>query len=203
MIEIKEIEQNSANEIIINKSKFFAHSFIVHNIIDVDKNIEFLKQKYPDATHICYAYSIYPNLEKAFDDAEPQGTAGKPILDCIKKSGYQNILIAIVRYFGGIKLGAGGLVRAYSGGASKVISNSGSKIATECKNFCFELLLTESKFLQVIKKLNLKKIDITYNSSIKISAYCMVDDLENIKNQIKNIVGRNVVFKCKDGIFFI
>lgn len=203
MLQIKEIEQNYVEEIIINRSKFFAHSFIVHNISEVENSLSILTKKYPDATHICYAYSIYPNLEKSFDDGEPQGTAGKPILDCIKKSGYQNVLVAIVRYFGGIKLGAGGLVRAYSGGASKVLSVSGEKTATECKKISFELTLAESKFLQPIKNLKIKKLEVSYGTEIKILVFCELTNIEIIKTQIKNIVARDISFKCDDEVFFL
>ncbi|MGN0961594.1 MAG: IMPACT family protein, partial [Christensenellales bacterium] len=89
------------------------------------KYLDELNKKYSDATHICFAYSLSsPRLEKADDDGEPSGTAGKPILELIKKRNLENVLIAVVRYFGGIKLGAGGLVRAYTNASNLVIDKA-------------------------------------------------------------------------------
>ena len=80
---------------------------------EINSKLEEVKNKYTGATHYCYAY-IIGNFEKAYDDGEPSGTAGVPILNVLKKEGLQNVLCVVIRYFGGIKLGAGGLVRAYS-----------------------------------------------------------------------------------------
>ena len=202
-MEVKGIEQNSVNEIVINKSKFIAYSFAVNNLQEIDEKLAFLRQKYPDATHICYAYSLYPNKEKSFDDAEPQGTAGKPILDCIKKGGYQNVLVAVVRYFGGVKLGAGGLVRAYSGGASNVLKISGIKIAEKCCKLNFFLNINESKYLKTLQNLNFKKFEHAFDEEISISAYCKIDDFDSIKNQVKNILARDVNFIVDASDYFI
>lgn len=105
------------------KSKFIGYIYKINSIIDIKKVLEDLAKEHKKATHICYAYKIVGEnyAEKAFDDGEPSGTAGKPILNVINKQGLSNILIVVVRYFGGVKLGAGGLVRAYSKTASEVL----------------------------------------------------------------------------------
>ncbi len=103
------------NEYIEKKSKFYG--FLITDATEekIKNGLDFLKKEYRKATHICYAYSISsPFSEKAVDDGEPSGTAGRPILSVIQKAKRQNICVFIVRYFGGIKLGAGGLVRAYT-----------------------------------------------------------------------------------------
>ena len=108
------------NEIIIKKSKFITK---LYEIVDVDKVktiIDELNKEYKKATHIVYAYSIN-GKEKAVDDGEPSHTAGLPILNVIHIKNLNNILIVVIRYFGGIKLGAGGLTRAYSKSASEII----------------------------------------------------------------------------------
>lgn len=107
----------------IKKSKFISFVFYVQTVEEIKNYLNELNKKYGDATHICYAYVVKDNgiKEKAVDNGEPSGTAGKPILDCIKKQNFVNMLVAVVRYFGGIKLGAGGLVRAYSQSAKNVI----------------------------------------------------------------------------------
>ncbi len=106
-------------EIIIKKSKFISFLFEIKKLEDINKIINELKIEHKKATHICYAYKIDNNV-KFYDDGEPSGTAGKPIYNIIEKKNLNNILIVVIRYFGGIKLGAGGLLRAYSNSASNL-----------------------------------------------------------------------------------
>lgn len=104
---------DNINEIIINKSRFICLTYNVSSVNEVNKKLEEAKTKFKDATHYCYAYIIGSNI-KMSDDGEPSGTAGVPILNVLQKENLQNVLCIVVRYFGGIKLGAGGLVRTYS-----------------------------------------------------------------------------------------
>lgn len=104
------------------KSRFIGYLFCCKTLQDVEKSLSELKKEHKKATHICYAYSLSsPFLEKAVDDGEPGGTAGRPILSVIQKKGKKDVCVFVVRYFGGIKLGAGGLVRAYTKTASEVL----------------------------------------------------------------------------------
>lgn len=100
------------NEIIIQKSRFITFLIPMEQVEDVSGMLENLRKEYKDATHYCYAYVIN-NQQKYDDDGEPLGTAGMPILDCLLKCNLTNVLCVVIRYFGGIKLGAGGLIRAY------------------------------------------------------------------------------------------
>ncbi len=110
-------------EIEIKKSKFISYAFKLENLEEVKTILQNLKKEHKKAEHICYAYVFNHGIvsEKCFDDGEPNGTAGYPILNVIKKRGAENTLVAVVRYFGGIKLGAGGLTRAYTKAASEVL----------------------------------------------------------------------------------
>lgn len=110
-------------ELIEKKSKFYGYAYVVKSANEVEDIILVLKKEHKKATHICYAYNISAEqvLAKAVDDGEPGGTAGKPIFNVIDKKGLKNVLIAVVRYFGGVKLGAGGLVRAYTKCASGAV----------------------------------------------------------------------------------
>ena len=105
---------------IIKKSKFICRLYYVNDIYEINSILEDLKKEYKDATHICYPYVI-DNKEKAYDDGEPSKTAGMPILEILKKKDLNNVLCVVIRYFGGIKLGAGGLIRAYSNSVRKTI----------------------------------------------------------------------------------
>lgn len=109
-------------EIIEKKSKFIGYLLRCDSVEEVEKAHGFLKMEHKKATHICYAYSLKnPFVEKAVDDGEPSGTAGRPILSVLQKKGLSNVCVFVVRYFGGIKLGAGGLVRAYTKITSEVL----------------------------------------------------------------------------------
>ena len=111
-------------ELIINKSRFIGIKKELSCEQDIENTLKEIRQEHKNATHICYAYvySIDKVLEKCSDDGEPKGTAGAPIMGVIKKRGAKNTLVIVVRYFGGIKLGAGGLVRAYSKTAGSLFS---------------------------------------------------------------------------------
>ncbi|MGD6770726.1 YigZ family protein [Staphylococcus arlettae] len=114
-------------ENVINKSRFIAH---IKPVADEDEAKSFIaevKQEHKEATHNCSAYTIgnQMNIQKANDDGEPSGTAGVPMLDILKKLETHNVCVVVTRYFGGIKLGGGGLIRAYSGVVRDVIYDIG------------------------------------------------------------------------------
>lgn len=117
-------KNNITNTIIIKKSEFITNLINVTSEDEVATILKNIRKKYYDATHNCYAYIIgtKSNIKyKASDDGEPSKTAGAPILDCLQKNNLTNCLCIVTRYFGGIKLGAGGLTRAYSDSASQAI----------------------------------------------------------------------------------
>lgn len=115
------IDNNIKNEVLIKKSKFICYLYKVDNVDDINNKLDILKKEYKDATHICYAYR-FSNIEKASDDGEPSGTAGIPILDVLKRNDLINTLVVVIRYFGGIKLGAGGLIRAYRNSVKEALN---------------------------------------------------------------------------------
>lgn len=110
---MKTISEKITNELIIKNSKFITIIFPITSIENIQDLIDETKLAYPKATHYCYAY-IINDIKRSSDDKEPSGTAGTPMLNVLIKENYTNILVVTVRYFGGIKLGVGGLVRAYS-----------------------------------------------------------------------------------------
>ncbi|MDX5334912.1 MAG: YigZ family protein [Marinobacter sp.] len=116
----------------VKKSRFIARVYPVSSRDEVREHVARAHQDYPDARHVCWAYQIgRPGsaAEAAMnDDGEPSGTAGKPILNVIQHKDMGDVLVIVVRYFGGIKLGAGGLVRAYAGAAESVLSEVGRTI---------------------------------------------------------------------------
>src|SRR5699024_4551293 len=121
------IKQEHTIENVINKSRFIAHIKPVDSEEEAKAFIETVKAEHREATHNCSAYTVgdQMNIQKANDDGEPSGTAGVPMLDILKKLDIHNVSVVVTRYFGGIKLGGGGLIRAYSGAVRDVIYDVG------------------------------------------------------------------------------
>ncbi|RLE18771.1 MAG: hypothetical protein DRJ08_01485 [Acidobacteria bacterium] len=110
--------ETSHAQFTVKGSKFIAAVFPVSDEEAAKAILADVRKKYYDATHNCYAWRIHPGIEKSSDDGEPAGSAGKPILQVLKGSGLANIMVVVTRYFGGTKLGIGGLVRAYGDAAA-------------------------------------------------------------------------------------
>lgn len=111
------ISNNIENEITVKKSKFICNLIKIETQQEAEEQIKIIKKKYYDARHNCVAYRVQENdgiFEKASDDGEPSGTAGGPMLNILQKNNLCNVLVVVTRYFGGVLLGTGGLVRAYS-----------------------------------------------------------------------------------------
>ena len=176
------IKTEIQNEIVIQKSKFITCFFKLQNKNDIDFFIEKTKKLYPTATHYCYAYR-FQNLEKCSDDGEPSNTAGMPILHVLQANDLNNVLCVVIRYFGGIKLGAGGLVRAYT------------KSVTECLKKGIIVLLQEGYHIMLttnhsnLKQLDyiLKKYSITktFNNIITYDFLIEKNEFLRIKEKLK------------------
>lgn len=124
MAEFITILNDETAEIVEKKSKFIANICYVENVEEAEEKIKSIKKKYYDAKHNCVAYRATENgqiVEKSSDDGEPSGTAGGPMLNILQKNNLCNIVVVVTRYFGGILLGTGGLVRAYSDATQKAI----------------------------------------------------------------------------------
>lgn len=179
-----------SDEYIVEKSKFIGHAKPVQTEEEARMFVEEIKQKYKDATHNVWAYTIGQsmNIQRYSDDGEPQGTAGIPTLELIKKEDLRNVVVVVTRYFGGIKLGAGGLVRAYTKGA-KVGIEAGIVIEkvkyTEVKiKIDYNLL---GKIQNEIMNLELTIKDTIYGEDVEIIVYVRNEDVENLKSRIIDI----------------
>lgn len=121
------LEKNTTAEIIEKKSRFIANLFYVETPQEAEDKIKQVKKKYYDAKHNCFAYITLNENEiqkKCSDDGEPSGTAGAPMLEILEKQSIYNVVVIVTRYFGGILLGTGGLVRAYSDSLKEAIKKS-------------------------------------------------------------------------------
>ncbi len=185
-IDYKSILQDGYSEIIIDKSKFIATVKKVHHEQEAIDFIHEMKKKYWDATHNCSAFLLFSGEMRSSDDGEPAGTAGKPILECIKKNEIYDVAVVITRYFGGIKLGAGGLIRAYTAATQEGIKHSG--IVQNVYHHVFNLELEyglwekiENYFkqhhIQYKKPTFCEKINVTFYS---VKEKEIIDELKNI-----------------------
>ena len=123
----KTIKNEVSAEITEKKSKFIANIFHISSVEEAEEILTKTRKKYNDARHNCFAYRILKDGEvvyKSSDDGEPSGTAGAPMLNILEKEEIINVLVVVTRYFGGILLGTGGLVKAYSGALQKALSMS-------------------------------------------------------------------------------
>lgn len=183
------IKDEIENTIIIQKSEFITHLYRVNTTDEVDVILSDLRKKYYDATHNCYAYIIGDNqdIQKSSDDGEPAKTAGFPMLDVLKKRQMTNILAVVTRYFGGILLGAGGLVRAYSSSVSEALD----KCILYTPVDVVEFIITTS-YAGYNTILNIKEITITntaFTDSVIISG--IID--KNKYNELESILYKNKI----------
>nr|WP_320025123.1 YigZ family protein [uncultured Acetobacterium sp.] len=125
MDDYKTVLTPDETEIEIKKSRFINVVFHIEDEETAESILADTRKKHYKATHVCWAYVLNtnPKRQKASDDGEPSGTAGKPILDIINHRELKDVLVVVIRYFGGVKLGTGGLIRAYGGGASDVLNH--------------------------------------------------------------------------------
>ena len=173
------------NEIIIEKSRFITYLFNVHTVDEVKEILSDLKKKYVDATHIVYAFIIDTD-SRSNDNGEPKGTAGIPTLEVLRKENLTNILAVTVRYFGGIKLGAGGLLRAYTRGVSEALKLS--TLTTETKVSYIKLVVTYKDASFLDKNLSLiKSVNKEYDTSVIYNITLLSSNLDSFKELFINL----------------
>lgn len=181
---MRTIKNHISNTLVIKNSKFICCLYKVYKLDDVNKYLFDIRNKYKDASHYCYAY-IINNYKKFSDDNEPGGTAGNPILQVLEKNNLNYILCIVVRYFGGIKLGAGGLVRAYSKSVSNCIDKSIVISLVKGKNIDIIFDYDKIKAVDYILKdsfiINKEfSDDITYNVNIEDNLLSKLDNIGKI-----------------------
>ena len=174
------IEKDCENEIIIKNSRFITILIKINGKDKVNSFLQDIKIKYPKATHYCYGY-IINDYKKSSDDGEPSGTAGIPILNVLEKENITNILAIVVRYFGGIKLGAGGLVRAYSKAVREAIKNSNLIELANGKKIEINFNYSDEKNINYILK---EEQIIKKDYSDKVTYIALIKD--NILEKLKN-----------------
>lgn len=195
------IHSNQSYSLTINKSEFIGHAFYVESVDEAEKYISEIREKYKDATHNCFAYIIGVDklIQKYSDDGEPSGTAGIPMLEVLRKKDLTNCLVISTRYFGGILLGAGGLVRAYTKSIVGVLEKS--KIVRKELFYNVDIVLDYiylGKIENILKNFDLKILNIEYLEKVKISLSVKKDNFEKLKNIIINETSDNCTIKINE-----
>lgn len=176
-------------------SKFIAHAFPVQSESEVKSVLNDLKKKYYDARHHCYAYKIglEEDAYRMNDDGEPSGTAGKPIYGQILSCELSDVLIVVVRYFGGVLLGTSGLINAYKNAALDSIKNADITERVIKKNlnvvFQYEHM---SVVMRIIKDEGLKVLEQDFRESCSLILNVRLNDYERISNRFKDVYGVEV-----------
>lgn len=198
------VKNSIEKEIIIEKSRFICYTKMTESEESAKEFIELVRKKHPFATHNCYAYVVEGGKVARFsDDGEPQGTAGIPMLEVLKNKGLKDTTVVVTRYFGGIKLGAGGLVRAYSSCASAGLDEAGvEENVLSCLykiSFGYEKY---SLFLKFIEKYKQKTISSDFAEGVVVKIAVPCDEKDFCEKLTDYFLGKVDVEK-QDEIFVV
>ncbi|MCJ0913119.1 MULTISPECIES: YigZ family protein [Mammaliicoccus] len=175
------IKSAHKTEIVINKSRFIASIHPAETEEEAKAFIQQKKKEHHDATHNCSSYVIGPTMliQKANDDGEPSGTAGVPMLEVLKKQQLHNVVVVVTRYFGGIKLGAGGLIRAYGSAVSQVIKEVGRIILLDAIPFEVTLDYDQTgRFEHELQQTDYQLVDTAYTDKVTYTIHVIASEEE-------------------------
>lgn len=190
------VERAGQGEVIEKKSRFIAHVLPVQSEEEALMYIEKIKKEHWDARHNCYAFIIGRNseIQRFSDDGEPQGTAGKPILEVLVNGNIRNTLIIVTRYFGGTLLGTGGLVHAYGQSAKVGIQNA--LVMRVCEGVSFDLRCDYNsigKIKYIMGQMNISAEE-EYGEDVNLHINMKKSDLKNFQNQVVDATSGKAVW---------
>lgn len=195
---------SASAEIVIEKSRFIGQSFHVEDLEETENIIKEVKKKYYDATHNCFAYIIGEDMSiaKASDDGEPSSTAGVPMLELMKKLNLTNTLVMATRYFGGIKLGASGLIRAYAKTA-KISLEANSIVNKDVFNriileIDYSLIGRIQKFLENNQIIHDAPI---FTEKVELNLYAKDEKIEGLQKDLLDITNANCKLVIGDKLY--
>lgn len=184
-------EKEIQAEIVEKKSKFIANVFYVETTEEADEKIKQIKKKYFDARHNCFAYSIFTKngvVNRFSDDGEPSGTAGAPMLNILNSKNLTNVLVVVTRYFGGILLGTGGLVRAYTGAVQEALNKTSQiqkELGLEAEINVSYPDLEKAKYYLKQKKIEISRIE--YKENVEVFVDITENKYQELLNNVKDL----------------
>ena len=187
----KTINKDVVAEIVEKKSKFIAHVFHVETVEEAEEKIKEIKKMHYDARHNCYAFSIFSKegiVNRFSDDGEPSGTAGSPMLNILNSKGITNCVVIVTRYFGGILLGTGGLVRAYTGAMQEALA----KIIEVTKDTGLEVRLQTTyqdleKMKYYLKQNNIEITNTDFSENVNVYVDITEEKYTRLLNSINDL----------------
>ncbi len=191
------LKEEYRNTIVIQKSRFIACLAPCRSEEEARSYIASIRKEFPDATHVCTAYAIGETIRRSSDNKEPAGTAGVPMLEAILKSEVNDVCACVVRYFGGIKLGAGGLVRAYSSSVSTAIAGAPKVIDVPAKEWLVQYPYELSGTLETWLRRNTEITDIAYDEQVSCT---FITEDDNIEKQIRDLSKGTVIPEFVDTV---
>jgi len=180
------VKQSSEIEHVVKRSKFLGRCFPVSCEQEALILLEKLRKQHWDATHNCYAYSIGETgaIARFSDDGEPSGTAGMPMLEAMRRIGITNALVVVTRYFGGILLGAGGLVRAYTAATVAAIEAAGQIEMRQCCAFSLSIPYNRWGKMEIILRELAQVEEVRYGSMVEVDAWVLCEEIERFRKKI-------------------
>lgn len=201
----KTIHKYGSGELMINKSRFIGYSKPAETEEEALEFIEEIKQKHNDATHNVYAYVIgeNSNIQRFSDDGEPSGTAGIPVLEVLNKEDLRNTVVVVTRYFGGIKLGAGGLIRSYIKGAKVGLDSSKivEKVLHSRIKFTIEYTLLGKVENELLAN-NYIIEDTVYEEDVDLIVICKKQESESLISLMKNLTSADMSYEYMKEEYF-
>ena len=195
-VEYNTIDGEVISELVEKRSRFVANLNCVSNQVEAESYIFKVREKHYGAKHNVYAYILGSGQVKFSDDGEPSGTGGQPILGVFKKNGLCDVVCVVSRYFGGILLGRGGLLRAYSDAAVRAVEHAKIVEMVEC-NYC-KITCEYSSLdyiLSVLKKFGIFLESKIFNQMVDLYVFSKLPDTENLKANLENVSSGKIGFK--------
>lgn len=186
------IEKEGTGKFTEKKSRFLSFAYHVTSADDAKARLKALQNEYHDARHVCWAYVIGPERKEwqANDNGEPSGTAGKPILNQINSLELTDVVVGVVRYFGGIKLGTPGLITAYKEAASLALEASGKKECVRQQRYSFTFpYLAMNDVMKVVKSTGAEVVSQDFDNSCAMTLSIRMDDAENLYRRLAEVSG--------------
>lgn len=199
------IIEEATGEIVEKKSRFIATAIHVESEEEAIAHIESFKKRYWDARHNCYAFILGMGSEtmRFSDDGEPQGTAGKPILEVLKGRELTNILVIVTRYFGGVLLGTGGLVRAYTDSTVEALNNASLKQMCLMQEVSISVDYSSiGKLKYILANEGIEIVDEQYTDMVVVKAAIQLKNVDNMINKITDATSGKAVFEKGSEMFF-
>lgn len=192
----KTIDKDVQAEIVEKKSKFIANIFYVETVEEAEEKVKEIKKKHYDARHNCYAFSIFSKegiVNRFSDDGEPSGTAGSPMLNILNSKGIVNAVVIVTRYFGGILLGTGGLVRAYTGAMQEALKEIQEVTKDTGLEVCLETSYPDlEKMKYYLKQNNIDIVNTEFSENVNVYVDITEEKYKNLL-EMKNDLNFKII----------